>query len=365
MRDKITKRTVEAIAPSLRDTVLWDTEIPGFGCKITPKGTRIYILQYSQRDRDHRVTIGRHGVEFTAEQAKNEARRLRGVIASGENPALLRSRERSIPTVAELGARYLEEYARPHKKPSAFAQDLRNLRNHIMPLIGTLQASEIERQDIARLMRDIAVGKTAKDEKAKFQGRRIVRGGEIAANRVHALLSKMFQLAEDWKFRPAGSNPCRAAKRFAEHKIERYLSAEEFARLGSAFNAAKSGRTRRRSECKGAREAQTRRSKKDRASFRKSLCNSRDRAAAPDRMPAQRGFEPALVRHRLRTSLSAAARQQDRRKSGVPFRSRLADCAGYPTARRVSLPLSGKAGFGTAAFYSCALGTHLQSCPPQ
>ena len=83
MRDKITKRTVESIAPSLRDTVLWDTEIPGFGCKITPKGTRIYVLQYSQRDRDHRVTIGRHGVEFTAEQAKNEARRLRGVIASG------------------------------------------------------------------------------------------------------------------------------------------------------------------------------------------------------------------------------------------------------------------------------------------
>jgi hypothetical protein len=98
------------------------------------------------------------------------------VIASGENPALSRSRERSIPTVAELGARYLEEYARPHKKPSAFAQDLRNLQNHIVPLIGTLQASEIERQDIARLMRDIAVGKTAKDEKTKFQGRRIVRG---------------------------------------------------------------------------------------------------------------------------------------------------------------------------------------------
>ena len=168
MRNKITKRTVEAIAPSLRDTVLWDTEIPGFGCKVTPKGTRIYILQYSQRDRDHRVTIGRHGVEFTAEQAKNEARRLRGVIASGENPALSRSRERSIPTVAELGARYLEEYARPHKKPSAFAQDLRNLQNHIVPLIGTLRASEIERQDITRLMRDIARGKTAKDEKTKF-----------------------------------------------------------------------------------------------------------------------------------------------------------------------------------------------------
>lgn len=115
---------------------------------------------------------------------------------------------------------------------------MRNLQNHIIPLIGTLQVSKIERQDIARLMRNIAQGK--KDKKTKFQGRRIVRGCEIVANRVHASLSKMFQLAEDWKFRTANSNPCRAAKRFAEHKIERYLTAEEFARLGSALDAAKS-----------------------------------------------------------------------------------------------------------------------------
>ncbi len=91
-------------------------------------------------------------------------------------------------------------------------------------------------------MRDVAAGKTAKDEKTKLQGRRIVRGGEIVANRVHALLSKMFELAEDWKYRPAGSNPCRGAKRFAEHKVERFLSAEELSHLGAALNAAKEGR---------------------------------------------------------------------------------------------------------------------------
>ena len=34
-------------------------------------------------------------------------------------------------------------------------------------------------------------------------------------------------------FRPAGSNPCRGAKRFAEHKVEQFLSAEELSRLGA------------------------------------------------------------------------------------------------------------------------------------
>jgi hypothetical protein len=184
MCDKITKRSVDAIKPSLRDSFLWDTEIPGFGCKVTPKGARIYILQYGRGGRDHRVTIGRHGVEFTSEQARNEARRLRGLIASGENPILARQRDRSVPTVAELGARYLEEYAHPHKKPSACSQDRRNLQNHVIPLIGCVKVSEVKRQDVARVMREVAAGKTAKDEKTKRQGRRIVRGGEIVANRV-------------------------------------------------------------------------------------------------------------------------------------------------------------------------------------
>jgi integrase len=242
MRDRITKRTVEALHPGERDAFLWDSEIPGFGCKVTPKGGRIYVLQYSRNDRDHRVTIGRHGIEFTAEQARNEARRLRGLIASGGNPALERSRDRALPTVADLGERYIEEYARPHKKPSGLAQDRRNLDNHVNPLIGSLKVSEVEREDVARVMRDVAAGKTAKDEKTKRQGRRIVRGGEIVANRVHALLSKMFELAEDWKYRPPGSNPCRGAKRFAEHKIERFLSADELIRLGEALVAAEEGR---------------------------------------------------------------------------------------------------------------------------
>ncbi len=127
MRGKLTKRSVEALKSDVRDQFIWDTEIPGFGCKVTPKGARIYVLQYGRRGRDYRVTIGRHGSDVTAEQARLEAYRLRGIIATGENPAINRTRERSISTVADLGERYMIEYAEEHKKPSAIAQDRRNL----------------------------------------------------------------------------------------------------------------------------------------------------------------------------------------------------------------------------------------------
>ncbi len=235
MRGKITKRKIDELQAGARDVFLWDTDLPGFGCKITPKGARIYVLQYGQAGRDHQITIGRHGIDVTAEQARLEAQRLRGLIATGETPTAIATKQTEVVTVAELGQRYLDEYAIPHKKPSGIAQDRRNLQNHVVPLMGKLRVTTVERADVARVMREVAAGKTAKDEKTKHQGRRIVRGGEIVANRVQALLSKMFTLAEDWKLRPEGSNPCSGVKRYAEHKVERFLSADELARLGAAL----------------------------------------------------------------------------------------------------------------------------------
>ncbi|MEO9190318.1 MAG: site-specific integrase [Acetobacteraceae bacterium] len=237
MRAKITKRKVDELRPSKQDAFLWDTELLGFGCKITPKGSRIYILQYGQAGRDRRVTIGRHGIDVTPEQARIEAQRLRGLIAAGEHPSAAWVTRVGGTTIAELGQRYLDEYATPHKKPSGIAQDRRNLQNHVAPLIGTLRVTAVERADIARVMREVAGGRTAKDEKTKRQGRRIVRGGEIVANRVQALLSKMFALADDWRLRPEGTNPCRGVRRYAEHKVERFLSTDELARLGAALTS--------------------------------------------------------------------------------------------------------------------------------
>jgi integrase len=55
------------------------------------------------------------------------------------------------------------------------------------------------------------------------------------ANRTLGVLSKMFNLAEVWGLRPDGSNPCRHVKKYPEEKRERFLDAEELARLGQAL----------------------------------------------------------------------------------------------------------------------------------
>ena len=58
------------------------------------------------------------------------------------------------------------------------------------------------------------------------------------ANRAADILVKMFNLADGWGWRPAGSNPCRGVARFKVEKHERFLTREELHRLGEALRAA-------------------------------------------------------------------------------------------------------------------------------
>jgi hypothetical protein len=55
------------------------------------------------------------------------------------------------------------------------------------------------------------------------------------ANRVLAVLSKAFNLAEVWGWRLDGSNPCRHVQRYREEKRERFLSSEELAALSDVL----------------------------------------------------------------------------------------------------------------------------------
>ena len=236
MPGRITKRSVEALQPkSGKDVYLFDAEIAGFAVKCTPEGSCIYLLQYEVAGRKRRYRIGRHG-ELTAEEARDRARRLRVQVSDGVDVFAERQRQRAIPTVAELGECYMVEHAAVHKRPSSAAEDRRNLDNHIKPLLGHLRVSAITEEDVARMVRGVASGATARNEKTE-RGRSIVKGGETMANRTRALFSTMMSLAERKGYRPRGSNPCADVQRFEEAKRERFLTGDEQATHGQAHPA--------------------------------------------------------------------------------------------------------------------------------
>ena len=226
---KLTKRIVETQKPSTKYVIIWDTEISGFGLKITPKGRRAYFLYYRTQDgRERRPSIGVHG-DVTCEQARVIAKGWHHEIAEGRDPSASRKLQRDAETFEEFAERYIREYAVGAKRPSTIQTDLTNLNQHLLPAIGQLKVASITDADVEQLYRSM------KD-----------RPG--AANRTLALLRHMMNIAERpaEQIRPVNSNPCRVINRdnkFPEAQRQRYLSQAELVALGDVLAEAGSART--------------------------------------------------------------------------------------------------------------------------
>lgn len=216
MVDRITKRAVDTLEPGERR---WDGELKGFGVQRTKGGTASYVLKFRAGGRQRWLTIGKHGSPWTPDTARKEAQRLLAQVAMGEDPAEAKQDDRRAVTFADFAERYLREHAEPHKKPGSVRNDRDNLRLYILPAFGARRLDSITRQDIAKLHRSLADRPTA-------------------ANRCLALLSHLFNTAQAWGVLPEGVNPTRHVKKYRETKRERFLSAEEFVRLGRVLSEA-------------------------------------------------------------------------------------------------------------------------------
>jgi Arm domain-containing DNA-binding protein len=89
-RIKLTKRAVDALAPTDKDQVVFDAELPGFGLKITRSGHKVFLVQYryppGRAGRIRRYTIGPYGESLTPDQARGIAVQVKGKLAAGIDP---------------------------------------------------------------------------------------------------------------------------------------------------------------------------------------------------------------------------------------------------------------------------------------
>ena len=211
----ISKRTVDGLFVEGKEAVFWDRELPGFGVRVYPSGRKIYVVQSRGPGGIRRVSLGRHG-EFTAEHARKRAGAVIARIKRGEDP-VPGPPERAL-TVADLAERYMEAHVAMHCNAHTQGIYGGSLRNHILPALGTMPVASVGRAEVAALHYGL-------------------RETPRAANRTLMVLSKMFKLAEAWGLAPAGGNPCRFVLRYKEGRRERFLTEEEYRRVGSALCA--------------------------------------------------------------------------------------------------------------------------------
>lgn len=236
MAIKITKRAVDAAQAQAKDSFLWDSELRGFGLKVTPKGRKVFVLQYRLHGPNaKRFTIGPYGNPWTADTARIKAKELLGDVSKGIDPASAKKAEKQAKTVSELCDLYLADGCGT-KKPSTIATDTGRVERHIKPLLGHKRVKDVTTADVRKFMKDVASGKTAANVKTGKHGRARVTGGKGTATRTVGLLGSIFTFAVESGMR--SDNPVRGVKRFPDQRNERFLSPAELARLGDALAAA-------------------------------------------------------------------------------------------------------------------------------
>jgi integrase len=213
---RLTNRAIAKLpAPARGNRIFYDTVIGGFGLRVTAAGGRAFILNYYRRSdgRERRTTIGGFP-EWSAAAAREEAKRLKREIDGGADPVGAYQESRAAPTIADLCTRFLADYV-PRKRPSTQRGYRHQIRADILPAIGRMKVAAVTHADVDALHH------------------RLSARVPTHANRVIAVLSKMFSLSVRWGWRT--DNPCKGIERNQEPKRHRYLSGTELKRLTKAL----------------------------------------------------------------------------------------------------------------------------------
>lgn len=209
---KITKRTVDALKPG---QLVWDADVKGFGVRCQ-RVAKVYFLKTRVGGRQRWIKIGRHGSPWTVETARAKALSLLGEKAAGRDPAQARDAEKNHRIVKDLITEFLTDHVEAKRKASTATGYTDLLRRLAEPAIGKMRVADVTHADLARLHHGL-------------------RETPYQANRLLAVLSSFFGWCERHGYRPRDTNPCRDVEPFRERKRERFLSADELARLGTAL----------------------------------------------------------------------------------------------------------------------------------
>jgi integrase len=166
----ITKRTVDAAKPAAAEYVLWDDGVSGFGLKITPAGSKVYIYRYrlarpgqASQTAPRKYTIGKHG-NLTPDQARKRAKGLAALVEQGIDPrqaeldtitakdevarqAKAKARLDGDLAFENVAARWLDEYELGRKSRS-YGQAKLVIHKHLMPKLRGKPLPSITRADL-------------------------------------------------------------------------------------------------------------------------------------------------------------------------------------------------------------------------
>ena len=221
---RLNNKFVAALPPAV---MYWDDDpkAMGFGIRSYPGSGKSFFIDYRLNGRQRRYTIGPFP-RWSAEAAREEAKKLRKAIDRGIDPAGDKRERRTAPTVQDLIDRYIAD----HLPKKSIAGPRVNDEKRVLAEIGE------------KLGRHTKVAHVHGGDIADMHRRITGSGRPVRANRILAIASKMFSLSlvplagetSPWRNAIQG-NPCKGIERNHEEGRERFFSQAELTAISDAL----------------------------------------------------------------------------------------------------------------------------------
>jgi integrase len=213
----INDTTIRSIKPPAKGTIdYFDDLTPGLSLRITSNDVRTWTVFYRDKNaRQKRLALGRYPAVKLVD-ARELARHAQRSVARGADPAVEKRAAREVLTFGVLAAKYIDDYAKPNKK--SWQEDQRQLNADLLPKWKTRPAVDIAADDLLSIL-----------------NAKVKNGSPIAANRVRALVSRIFTFAAEQRLMPPTANPVIGVKKpTKETSRDRVLTPEEIRRIWDA-----------------------------------------------------------------------------------------------------------------------------------
>jgi integrase len=203
-----------------------DGKIAGLYLVLQPSGAKSWALRYRAAGRPAKLTLGPYPALDLA-TARRRAQEALGEVASGKNPAADKKAAREAQKAASSTSdrveavvnSFLERYVKRNVGASWARETERLLRVEVIPEIGGKRIGEVTRTDIHKLLDEM-----------------VDRGSPINANRLLAVLRRMFNWCVERGL--VERSPCEKLKApAAEQARDRILSEDEIRAAWQAFES--------------------------------------------------------------------------------------------------------------------------------
>ena len=220
---RLNKTEVEALAPGARDYFNPVDGFQGLHVRVLPNGEKSFVLRYRFDGIQRKHVLGRFPA-MTPDGARKAHSTAWANINAGTDPGQAKAEARKAAhlarqaavTVGDLADRYITEHIQMNF-PGQGAEATRLIEKHIRPAMGKLPLAGVGPADVSALLYKM-------------------KATPVQANRARGVLRTMFGRAEEWEYRPLGSNPVAVVKlRAPETPRDRRLTDLELKALGAVL----------------------------------------------------------------------------------------------------------------------------------